>query len=640
MQADEDGELVVLLDNMFSWYTGKHVQLEFAVRGVDQRESRDQVERLKPAVDHRVLLVQSISHHGSELIKGSLLNEQHVLQQESILRPQVFPVERWNEVVPLLQRTVYTVLQFSGHGSGEVRSLCFTDGGGREFQPEPAVFARAVMSQQSTPGCLVLNACHTAALGAAVCALCAEQGKPPPRVLCWAAEVNTRVCEALTASFFGALSNTLQRDATPPVDIFEFCFGQAQQQLEGDGCLTTSPGERKNQLLMLPRDLAHVPASTPEPEMPIANMTARSESLLKQLGAPGDRSVPQIYEGMRATSKGLATAAEQEWQDGPARAKTPAQKTTHQLQNRFASERTKHWLPFVDMVRNGMAECIWSSYFFCSGGPGPTRDFWIACDTSRQFTHASMRTMRATMFVNEGKSTERFQGGYVILHIHYAGTKSAPEKLRPRHVNARFAFSRAEMRTAFETEAAMLAAALIHGKYGVHHNVHLDMWAPGAGVCITGGCKNTNKCMEPYWECAPLSAPGSTLGSGHTAVADHTHRDFPVGTSGPEGTPIALTAACPKGATCGQCVRCAKFVIPLPHCRSPLAFPSRSYHWHRHRLALARLFIRTQNKTNALRPLVVGGFREFQRQQSSRRCFGLPSRRARPSLQPEYTARH
>ena len=113
------------------------------------------------------------------------------------------------------------------------------------------------------------------------------------------------------------------------------------------------------------------------------------------------------------------------------------------LQNRFAIERKKHWEPFLRMIEDGQAQCFWSSYFVCDG-PGPTRDFWIACDPTKEFSFGSMQKFVtcATMFQNEGTPSERFVGGYVLLHIHYGGTKLSPEKLKPRHVNARFAFSR------------------------------------------------------------------------------------------------------------------------------------------------------------------------------------------------------
>ena len=82
-------------------------------------------------------------------------------------------------------------------------------------------------------------------------------------------------------------------------------------------------------------------------------------------------------------------------------------------------------------------QCIWSAYFVCADA-GPTRDFWFACDPTGEFTVRSMHTTRENMF----NANDEFLGGYVLLHIHYSGTADAPEKQRPRHVNARFAFSR------------------------------------------------------------------------------------------------------------------------------------------------------------------------------------------------------
>ena len=73
--------------------------------------------------------------------------------------------------------------------------------------------------------------------------------------------------------------------------------------------------------------------------------------ILRHLGHPDSKliSAESIFTAMYATSKSLAASANQDLKCGPTRA-TEAQKARKKLCNRFASERSKHWLRFVDMV--------------------------------------------------------------------------------------------------------------------------------------------------------------------------------------------------------------------------------------------------------------------------------------------------
>ena len=104
------------------------------------------------------------------------------------------------------------------------------------------------------------------------------------------------------------------------------------------------------------------------------------------------------------------------------------------------------------------------------------------------------------------------------------------------------------MRKAFESEAAMFAASRRRGRSSIHRSEHLDVWAPGCGVCITGGCKNSNKNMVPHWDWTkdedfPTLTEGPTL------------------TKGTAGVPIDVTLKpCAKGVKCGMCKQCTKCV--------------------------------------------------------------------------------
>ena len=108
----------------------------------------------------------------------------------------------------------------------------------------------------------------------------------------------------------------------------------------------------------------------------------------------------------------------------------------------------QEWQQFVELVRSGRAQCVWSSYFEVKR-MGPMREYWFVCSRDGNLANAP-RKISAT------RDTEGLVGGFIVLHVQYyfdtrtrvsAGFNSAGKETfapydtsRVMHANARFGF--------------------------------------------------------------------------------------------------------------------------------------------------------------------------------------------------------